>query len=194
MTDDRLKILLGFARFFLGTFALALVTLLVNREIQKREIDLKEQEQIGKFLDQALDINVEARLRFAQYFSNVTRSDELRKRWDEYYKVVKAEYEDRKKEKQELEDRAKKPGLDSTERIQLSSRIAELEQDLKSTSQQLSVQPPLRDYRIGIYCLTGNKEAKSIADKVASIIRNKVASIQVYQKGLTFFDFNVPPD
>lgn len=54
MDNEKLKIWLGFAKFLLGTVFLGLVTTFVNNGIQNREIELKEIEQLGKFIDHAL--------------------------------------------------------------------------------------------------------------------------------------------
>lgn len=61
MTDERLKIWLGFGKFVLGTVVIGLVAHFINYEIQnrkvelkeaelRREIELKETEQLGKFI------------------------------------------------------------------------------------------------------------------------------------------------
>ncbi len=78
---DKLKEWLSFLKFFLGTFILGVATFFVNKDIQNREIEIKEQEQIGKYIEHAIHEDVGIRLRFAQYFRNVTRSDTLRERW-----------------------------------------------------------------------------------------------------------------
>jgi len=41
--DSRLTIWLNFIKFLLGTFAIGIVTILVNLEIQERKISLEEQ-------------------------------------------------------------------------------------------------------------------------------------------------------
>ena len=50
MELEKLKEWLGFWKFFLGTFILGLATFLVNKDIQNREIEIKEQEQIAKYI------------------------------------------------------------------------------------------------------------------------------------------------
>jgi len=71
MTDERLKIWVGLVKFLLGTFALGLVTTLINKEFQEREIELKELEQLGKFVEHAIQEDIGIRKRFAEYFSKV---------------------------------------------------------------------------------------------------------------------------
>lgn len=94
MEPERIKLWFSFAKFFLGTFAIGIITLIANHQIQERELEIKEQEAIGHFLEQALTKDVAVRRRFAQYFANVTRSDDLRARWRAYLDVVETEYKD----------------------------------------------------------------------------------------------------
>jgi len=48
---DRSTQWFAFAKFILGTFTLGIVTLVVNHQIQERELEIKEQESIGHFLE-----------------------------------------------------------------------------------------------------------------------------------------------
>ncbi len=57
---ERFKQWLSFAKFLLGTFALGLITLLVNHQIQERELEMKEQEEMSHFLNEALTAEVGA--------------------------------------------------------------------------------------------------------------------------------------
>lgn len=171
LTDDRLKIWLGFARFILGAFALGLVTTLINCEIQERDIELKEQDQVGQFLEHALQKDVGIRRRFAQYFSTVTRSHELRKRWEEYNKLVAVEYQETVKEKQEVQEKVKKTGIDAKERERLLARLAELEQALSTKpayireSDWFTVLASYREFELIQARTYAKKIAKQLADK-----------------------------
>lgn len=75
-------------KFLIGTVAVSFVTLGVNREIQHRELELKEQEHVAKFVTHALDQDVGRRQLFAEYFAAVTSSDHLRARWNSYLEIV----------------------------------------------------------------------------------------------------------
>ncbi len=81
MNDERFKIWISLVKFLLGTFALGIITLMVNSKIQEREISLKEQEHLAKFTNVALKENVGPRRLLAQYFANVTQSKKLREGW-----------------------------------------------------------------------------------------------------------------
>jgi hypothetical protein len=91
---DRSQQWFAFAKFLLGTFTIGIVTLIANHQIQQRELEIKEQESVGHFLVRALTQDVGVRRRFAQYFATVTRSDNLRSRWESYLAVVDREYRD----------------------------------------------------------------------------------------------------
>ena len=118
MDDKKLELWLNFWKFLLGTFLIGVLTAVVNWQIQSREIDLKDREiilkdkeaefremqRLGEFVKHALAENVAIRNRFAQYFSTVTRSKELRERWVEYASLVKQEYTQQEAKKKELEE------------------------------------------------------------------------------------------
>lgn len=164
MNEKKLELWLGFGKFFLGTFIIGLVTVVINYNIQSREVDLKdrelalrdkdsefqEMERLGGFVTHALAENVAVRRRFSQYFSTVTRSSELRVRWKEYAGLVEEEYkatQARRKELEELENKlikVSKKGKDvSSElkkiRIELLKTSKELELRKKSEKRELSL-------------------------------------------------------
>lgn len=142
MSEDRLTIWLGFAKFVLGTFTLGLVTTLVNNSIQTREVELREQEQVGQFLEHALQEDVGVRRRFAQYFSTVTRSRNLRDGWLRYSELVELEFEEARLEREALERMASEEGLDAQDREALNIRIAELDQALSPRSASVATAAP----------------------------------------------------
>lgn len=65
MANEKLSIWLSFLKILLGTSVISIATLILNHEIQEREIALKEMEVIGKFVEHALTEDVGVRLRFA---------------------------------------------------------------------------------------------------------------------------------
>jgi hypothetical protein len=86
---EKLKIWLGFWKFLLGTVVIGLVTTSVNWQIQwyqlKQEREKREQDYLAQFIAQALDENLEKRLRFAHYFSQLTLTHDAKDRWSTYY-------------------------------------------------------------------------------------------------------------
>lgn len=114
MEIERLKIWLGFAKFFLGTFAIGLIATLINWQIQNRTLEQEELAQrkalqhaemdsMGKWLEKASVPDIESRRRLAQYFSHVLVSEQLRTRWTAYYEVIDGEYQEKLREKKQLE-------------------------------------------------------------------------------------------
>ena len=130
MDNERLTIWMNFTKFLLGTFALGLVATILNNEIQDREIELKELEQLGQFIDYALTEDVGVRKRFAQYFSKVTRSDKLRERWSDYHSIVDQEYQHTISEKENIKEKLAVPELPKQQRIMLEEQVFQLDKTL----------------------------------------------------------------
>lgn len=136
--DERLKIWIDLCKFILGTFVIGVMGALINWQIQNKEIERKEMDQLGQYIKQALEENVGIRLRFAQYFSTVTRSKPFRERWKEYTEIVQKEYDNIEKQKQdiekvkkELEAKKQEGKTDEKKLIEARSQFAELEEQLK---------------------------------------------------------------
>ncbi len=62
-----------------------------------------------------------------QYFRNVTRSDTLRERWQDYLTIVQAEYNEKKAEKESLVAKAQVESITGQEKDVLQARTQELE-------------------------------------------------------------------
>src|SRR5438067_1975940 len=86
----RLDLWLGFWKFVLGSFVLALLTSVLNYQIQWRTVTIKAKEQekeyVKSFITQAMDDNLEKRVRFAQYFAAL-----LKEGWVEYHDQLSQE-------------------------------------------------------------------------------------------------------
>jgi hypothetical protein len=129
---DRLRIWLGFAKFLLGTVALGVMSAVLNKQIQDRTLAMKEQEQqqeyVKQFVSQALDDNLEKRVRFAHYFSSLLSGS-----WNAYYDGVTAEFLQQKEElakAREAEEIAKKADPTSPVVNSLQRQIQVLENNL----------------------------------------------------------------
>jgi septal ring factor EnvC (AmiA/AmiB activator) len=87
-----LKIKYSFFKFILGTFAISVLSLAINWQIQEKklqfEIQTKESEYIAKFLDHGLDKELEKRRDFAAYFVRLSPSDDARLRWQGYLDFI----------------------------------------------------------------------------------------------------------
>lgn len=144
MDNERFQTLINFGQFFIGTFALGVITLLVNNKIQEREIEIKEQDQIGTLVEKALDENVEARLRLARFYSSVTRSDAIRARWVDYRKELETEFsklQDDAKKKQEEIDIAKKNNASALEIEELKKERDDILDEITPKTSTLSALP-----------------------------------------------------
>jgi len=139
---ERLQIWLGFIKFILGTVVLGLITTLINYHIQQKEIELKkieqqrtielkEQEQLGNFIQHALQEDIGTRKRFAEYFSTVTRSEDLRQCWISYYKLVKYEFDETKNEVHRLKEELKSEVVNAQKKIEIESEVERLELKLE---------------------------------------------------------------
>jgi hypothetical protein len=131
-SDEKLKLRLSFLKFLIGTIALGITSTIINGRIQDREIDLKEQEAISKYIEPALQEDIGVRHRFAQYFSIVTNSTRLRERWKIYCDTVDKEYLAKVKEKDSLKAKLSSDSLNSSKRVSLLSRIQDLEASLST--------------------------------------------------------------
>jgi hypothetical protein len=189
-STDRLQLWLGFWKFFLGTFAIGLITLLVNHQIQQRELEMKEQDAMGHFLDQALVADVALRHRLAEYFSNVTRSESMRTRWKAYYDVVDVEYRDTQarlaKAQAEVAAAASVEPAGGAPNIALDQKLAQVE-ELKEA---LRVKPASSDAaalapRVYIH-ITDNAQrsrAEQIGRQISSALSLAVPGVQRVSKG-----------
>ncbi|MGN5130060.1 hypothetical protein ACTG13_10480 [Aeromonas hydrophila] len=97
MNDERWKSILSFAQFIIGTIIVGLFGTIINHQIQTREVEIKEQEQISKNLVSVLSSNTADKLLMAQFYAAVTRSDDIRGRWVIYRDELRAEVEQAKK-------------------------------------------------------------------------------------------------
>lgn len=108
MNDERWKSLLSFAQFILGTVLLGVFGTIINHQIQTREVEIKEQELISKNLATVLSANSADKLLMAQFYAAVTRSDDIRRRWEIYRDELKNEIDAAKKQREKAADEIKK--------------------------------------------------------------------------------------
>lgn len=114
MNDERWKSLLSFAQFILGTVVVGVFGTIINSQIQTREVEIKEQENISKNLGTVLSTNSADKLLMAQFYAAVTRSDEIRKRWEIYRDELKNEIDAAKAQLKEIASEIQ-PGTDAIE-------------------------------------------------------------------------------
>ncbi|GAB6910181.1 hypothetical protein JCM12296A_60390 [Desulfosarcina cetonica] len=89
---EKLKLKYGFLKFLLGTFAISILSLVINWQIQEKrlqfEIQTKESDYIAQFLERGLYKELEKRRDFAAYFVRLSPSEESRRRWRNYLEFV----------------------------------------------------------------------------------------------------------
>jgi hypothetical protein len=186
MTDETLKIWLGFFRFVVGTAGVSIVTLLANHQIQMREVEIKEQEQVGTFLESALPEDVGARYRFAQYFSNVTRSDQMRGRWKEYRDEVEKEFNELRSKLRANDE--KEAALKAQNPVPVSREIEVLAAESEALRDQLApthtVRRPL-GARIYVHVASpeARAQAETISDQIAVDTGAIVPSVELVRSG-----------
>jgi len=131
------KLRIDVAKFVAGTVLLGLLGHYANSAFKERELSLKERESerlemelFGKYVEHALAENVGTRERFARYFFSVTRTPELRQRWEMYLQDV---VQEKTKEEQ------KREGLEA--QLRELSRLAASDkakaEELKAVRQEL---------------------------------------------------------
>ena len=133
---ESLKLWLNFAKFLLGTVAIGVITATLNYQIQQKELILKEkdlqQQYLKNFIEEALDENLEKRVRFSHYFSTL-----LQDKWIQYYTDLKTELSEKRvllKEKEANLQKTQQPRADQlTEQqspIALKREVAQLLSDI----------------------------------------------------------------
>ena len=90
MTEDRLKIWLGFWKWLVSavviTGGIAWATIIINAKHKDTELEIQKNREeatyLSSFLERALDDNLEKRYRFAQYFAHVSTPGGYKDGWD----------------------------------------------------------------------------------------------------------------
>lgn len=94
-----------------GTFGVTVI----NNRLQEKQIDhqalvneakLQQSEMgnLGKFLDHALNKDINRRIRFADYFAKLTISDEARVRWEKYLEGLEKLQDDKEKSDKKVKE------------------------------------------------------------------------------------------
>lgn len=146
MENERLKIVLDFTKFLVGTLLLGGISLAVSSSFKNREETLKEKESerlelelMGKYIEYALTDNVATRERFAQYFVWMSRNDQTRSGWVSYLKEVREEKASTESRMASLSAQAKQlEGLVASDKAK-AEELRIVKQQLKDAMDQLSV-------------------------------------------------------
>jgi hypothetical protein len=130
MTDARFSAILSFLQILLSSVIVGTFSSIISYQIQTREIEIKEQEANAKLIEQAIVEDTGIRLRLAQYFATVTRSDENRKRWLNYVSLIEDEAQRKLKERKELEEKVTNPKIDLASADKITARIEQIDREL----------------------------------------------------------------
>ena len=102
---EELRLRYNFWKFLLGSVVVVLITAILNFAIgwtqlrfdqQQKQQELEalrlqnEREFLAKFIEQAMDVNLEARIRFSHYFASLTDSEGQGHRWKNYHSTLLA--------------------------------------------------------------------------------------------------------
>jgi hypothetical protein len=91
---EKYKMKMDFLKWVLGTFAIAIMTIIINWTFKDRAVGMDEILQYDRYATELIVLNdnpVKKRM-LAQFFANVTPSDKLKCGWEGYFKEVNKEY------------------------------------------------------------------------------------------------------
>lgn len=172
MNDERWKSLLSFAQFVLGTVILGLFGTIINHQIQTREVEIKEQEQISKNLSTVLSSNAADKLLMAQFYATVTRSDDIRERWQIYRDELEREIEQAKQQREQI---AAQIGQSTDAKVidQNQAMIQQIDAAVTpGASPERAPELPAR-----VYFHIQNEEQRAGASRVASALTRETSAV-----------------
>jgi hypothetical protein len=86
---DRLKLFLDFAKWFVGSVVIGLITFFLSWGLKERSQGLAEMKEYSKHINMIVSADsLDQKYRLAQFFSSVTVSDDLRDGWKRYYELI----------------------------------------------------------------------------------------------------------
>lgn len=94
MEFEKYKLKMNLFKWLLGTFGIAIITLIINWGFKDRSVGMDEISQYDRYATELIILNespVKKRM-LAQFFANVTPSTKLKEGWQEYFKDVDQEY------------------------------------------------------------------------------------------------------
>ncbi len=174
---EKLKIKYGFLKFLLGVFAVSVLSLLLNWQIQKKQLQFAMQTQennyIAQFLEYGLDEQLEKRRDFAAYFVRLSPSKEARERWVLYSKFVEELLNNERETKRNIPQKAEKIILLSDEvakrQLKAEEDRAELDKLSASSSERKLIEDKLAQ---------SSKRAEEFLNELQEVQRSLVDSRQ----------------
>lgn len=93
MTNERLKMWIDLGKWSIVSVGLVLMTKIIDTGFKDREVGMKEITTYDRYTKLITDHNrIAERRMLAQFFANVSPSEEIRKGWERYYEQVNKEY------------------------------------------------------------------------------------------------------
>lgn len=93
MTNERLKMWIDLGKWSIVSVGLVLMTKIIDTGFKDREVGMKEITTYDRYTKLITDHNrIAERRMLAQFFANVSPSDEIRKGWQRYYEEINKEY------------------------------------------------------------------------------------------------------
>ena len=104
---EKCKYKLQLWKWLIGTFGIAIITMIIDYGFRERAATLNELQFYDKYVTDLIVLNnkVGPRRLLAQYFANITVSEKLKKGWVSYYNIVDEEYKNILKKDSVLEKR-----------------------------------------------------------------------------------------
>ena len=147
MTNERLKMWIDLGKWFIVSVLLVLMTKIIDAGFKDREVGMKEIKTYDRYTKLITDYNrIAERRMLAQFFANVSPSDEIRKGWQRYYEEVNREYlvhQDSLKAKemrlQVLQNIQTTKNEKSKSSIKNSKSIIKLNEEIKKIKEELTI-------------------------------------------------------
>lgn len=172
MDEKRFELWLRLGQFLIGTVVLGLATAVVNWQIQTRQVEIQEIEQLGKFVEHAIDENLTVRQRFADYFATVSQSETFRERWEMYKSKIDKELE-------KIEAKAKE--LEKKKEVEIAEK-AELLKQLQNTQEQVQDLEASWQNRVSLNEEERKKLQIKMEEQEATIRKAQAAALERDQK------------
>ncbi len=146
MTNERLKMWIDLGKWFIVSVGLVVMTKIIDSGFKDREIGMKEINTYDRYTKLITDYNrIAERRMLAQFFANVSPSDEIRKGWQRYYEEVNKEYLDhletlkaKEKQMQELQNSKSKSSTTN------SQAIEKLNKEIESMTEGLMIRESMK--------------------------------------------------
>jgi len=138
--SHKLDKMIDLFKYTIVTVAIATVTLIISDLFKERELELKELEYFGKYIERVEKADsIRSRYELTRYLSIVAPNGELKKSWQRYYDTLRIEYQEYlrlKKEKEQLDSVRNPTKEQQIEKERLREKIQQKNAPLVGSQQQ----------------------------------------------------------